>query len=122
MSKDSYYFKHDQNARHDPKIQVLIEDYGLEGYGRFWVIVEMLRENDKHKLENKNFVWLCLAHELKAPVLEVKKFIKDCVEKYELFIQEDGFFYSAALLKRMAVLDELRAKRKRAAEIRWDKE
>ena len=117
--KDSYYFKHDSNARHDPKMQILINEHGLEGYGRFWVIVEMLREATHYKLETKEYVWAALALELKISPIEVKSFIKDCVDKYELFNQDDGFFYSPALLSRMVKLDELRSRRKMAADIRW---
>ena len=49
MSKDAYYFKHDAHARHDPKIRALINKYGLDGYGKFWVIIEMLREETTYK-------------------------------------------------------------------------
>ena len=121
--KDSYFFKHDSNARHDPKIQILISEYGLEGYGRYWVIIEMLREATCYKLETKDYVWSALALELKATVSAVKKFVSDCIDKYELLTRDEGFFYSEALLARMVKLEEIRSKRQRAAEIRWiDKE
>jgi len=121
--KDSYYFKHDANARHDPKIQILISDYGMAGYGMYWVIIEMLREATHTRLDEKDYVWSALALELKITVTEVKKFIEDCVEKYELLTRDDGFFFSESLLARMVKLEEIRSKRQRAAEIRWiDKE
>ena len=120
--KDAYYFKHDSNARNDPKIKSLISKYGLEGYGRFWVVIEMLRESAHYKLEEEEYIWDALAEQMKCDVKEVKAFIKDCVEKFKLFIQEDGYFYSASLLERMIKLDEIREKRKRAAESRWDKD
>lgn len=116
--KDAYYFKHDSNARHDPKIKALINKYNIEGYGRFWVVIEMLREASNYKLEDKAYIWDALAEQMKCPVPQVKVFIKDCIEEFELFVQEDGFFYSASLLGRMTILNEIRSKRKFAADVR----
>ena len=56
---------------------------------------------------------------MKCDIKEAKNFIKDCVEKFKLFTQEDGFFYSASLLERMIKLDEIRKKRQKAAYERW---
>ena len=117
--KDAYYFKHDSNARHDPKIKSLIGKYGIEGYGRFWVIIEMLRESTGYKLEDEEYIWDALAQQLQCSVSDAKAFIKDCVEKFKLFVQEDGYFYSLSLLERMMKLDEIREKRKMAADKRW---
>ena len=116
--KDAYYFKHDSNASHDPKIKALINQYGIEGYGRFWIIIEMLRESSGYKLENKQYIWDALAEQMKCPIPEMKKFIKDCSETFELLVQEDGFFYSNSLLERMVKLDDIRKKRKFAADYR----
>jgi hypothetical protein len=117
--KDAYYFKHDANARHDPKIEALIEKYGMEGYGRFWVVIEMLRCSAGYKIEDKAYVWLSLAGQMACSVDNAREFIRDCAEKFELFVQEDGFFYSASLLERMIQLDEIR--RKRGVAGSWDR-
>ena len=121
MGKDAYYFKHDSNARNDPKIQALIHKYGIEGYGRYWVILEMFRDEATYKLEDKSYVWKSIAQNIFSPEEEARKFIKDCIEEFELFIQDDGFFYSASFLLRMQKLDEIRAKRSRAGEISGEK-
>lgn len=120
MPKDSYYFKHDSNARNDPKIRALIQKYGLEGYGRFWIIIEILRESSKYKIETEEYMWYALAEQMHCTIENAQLFIKDCIEKFKLFTQEDGFFYSCSLLERMNKLDEIRAKRIRAAEDRWN--
>ena len=52
--KDSRYFKHDANARNDPKIKALLNKYKMEGYGRYWIVVEMLREASHYRLEDKS--------------------------------------------------------------------
>ena len=42
--KDAYYFPHDCNARNDPKILALRSVFGAEGYGVYWMLIEILRE------------------------------------------------------------------------------
>lgn len=120
MSKDAYYFKHDYNARFDPKTKALINKYGMEGYGRWWVILEMFRETKGYKLEDKRYIWDALAEQMKCEIKDVKSFVKDCVEEFELFVQENGFFYSPSFLERMNQLDEIRQKRKLAAIKSWE--
>jgi hypothetical protein len=44
--KDAYYFSHDTNARNDPKIAAMRQSYGVEGYGLYWIVVEMLAERN----------------------------------------------------------------------------
>ena len=119
--KDAYYFKHDAHARHDPKMKALIGKYGIAGYGKFWVIIEMLRETSGYKLEDKDYIWSSLSKDMECSVEEVKQFIKDCVNEFSLLVQEDGFYYSESFLGRMNKLDEIRQKRKLAAYERWDK-
>ena len=46
MAKDTYYFSHDYNARNDEKILELRSEFGAEGYGVFWMIVETMAENE----------------------------------------------------------------------------
>lgn len=117
--KDAYYFKHDCNARHDPKIKSLIKRYGIEGYGRYWILIEMLREETTYKLEDKIFIWEALAEQMHCEVDKVKKFVHDCTVDFELFVKEDGYFYSPSLLSRMLKLDEVRLKRQSAAIESW---
>jgi len=119
MSKDSYYFKHDANARHDPKIHALIKAYGIEGYGRYWIILEILRESSHYRLEDKPYVWGSLAQQMLCSVEDVKVFIKDCIEKFELLTTDQGFIYSSPFLLRMMKLDEIREKRSKAGS--WDR-
>lgn len=44
MKKDAYYFPHFSNARSDRKVQRLREELGLEGYGIFFMLLEVLRD------------------------------------------------------------------------------
>ena len=123
MSKDAYYFSHDNNARHDPKICALKADYGLEGYGRFWVVIEMMAEQEDYKLKMNQITIKALAFEFLTDKDEAEKFIKGCIEKYELFVEEDDLFWSESLLRRMAIKDDKLEKKRKAgrkgASKRW---
>ena len=99
-------------------------DYGVEGYGRFWVIVEMMAEQDDYKLKLNQITNNALAVEFMCQKDEAEKFIKDCIKKYELFKSDDNFFWSESLLRRMAIKDEKLEKKRKAgregARKRWE--
>lgn len=118
--KDARYFKHDANARNDPKTKALINKLGLEGYGRFWVLIEVLRESSHYRIEDKPYVWECLAEEFKCDIKSAKEFVEMCTDIYELLEREDGFYYSTSLLARMMQLEEIREKRRMAAYKRYE--
>ena len=37
-----YWYKHDSNANMDAKLQEVLLDYGLEGYGLYWYCLELI--------------------------------------------------------------------------------
>ena len=120
--KDSRYFKHDSNARNDPKIKALIKKYGIVGYGKFWIIIELMREASHYRLEDEPYIWDSIAEETKSSTEEAKEFVEDCTETFKLFVRDEGYFYSSSLLARMIQLEEIRVKRSEAAKARWDNE
>jgi len=121
--KDAYYFSHDANARNDPKITKMMSVYGMKGYGWYWVIIEMLREQDNYKLS------ICdqsdidvIAFQTHSDPNRIKKYIDDCVKIFKLFKKNKKYLWSNSLLKRMKIMEEKRGKARKAAKIRWDKE
>ena len=50
MSKDAYYFSHDSNARNDQRLVKIRMKYGMEGYGIYFGIIEILREQRDYYL------------------------------------------------------------------------
>lgn len=125
MSKDAYYFKHDANARRDPKIRSLMRKYGAAGYGWYWIIVENLREATGYQLRYDKVTLESLADDMRSSVEEVRDFIDFlCSEDIKLFIKNPGdggppSFYSLSLMLRMNHLDEIRQKRVEAGRQRW---
>lgn len=118
MAKETYYFSHDSNALTDTKILNMRADYGLEGYGLYWAIIEMMRNEEDYKLKlNKNTYRAIKT--LTNTTIDIEKFIKDCLDDYELFKQEDENFYSNSLLRRMQEKDKKSAIARKKAEKRW---
>ena len=113
MSKDAYYFSHDSNAQHDPKILRMMKKRGWEAYGLYWGIVEKLREEDTHSLPT-DYETLAFAMRIESEL------IKDIVESYDLFVVEDGLFYNLRLNKSMQLVREKSQKAKESARKRWD--
>lgn len=122
MAKEAYYFSHDANARQDPKVLEMISVYGAEGYGRYWMIVEMMREQGNHTLKiSGKYAFNALAMQLHCTSDAAAKFVHDCIEEFELFESDGELFWSNSLIRRMAMREEVSQKRKKAAEKRWGK-
>lgn len=113
MGKDAYYFSHDSNAQRDTKIVKLLQKHDWQGYGIFWAIIEMLREQKDYKLE--------LDCEFIAYALRTHEdIIKSVVNDFGLFVIEDGFFYSESLMRRMQLKEEKSEKARISAFARWN--
>lgn len=119
MSKDAYYIKHDCNSRRDIKIMAMLSEYGMAGYGMYWTIVEIMREQNNYKLKKNKFLFAVLSKDLMCTPKESEKFIKSCIEDYDLLVDSEDYIYSESLLRRMEKLDELKAKRSAAG--KWDR-
>ena len=124
MGKDAYYFSHDTNARHDPKISALKADYGIEGYGRFWIIVELLAEQKEYKLKHNSWGIRAIATECQCDIEDVEQFINNCVNELELFKSDGEYFWSQSLNERMKKKDKIIEQKRRAgkkgAKARWN--
>ena len=119
-AKDVYYFSHDCNARNDEKILAMRSIYGLEGYAMYFMLVEILREQDEYKLEITKYTWNTLAMQMHTDAQKVKDFVNDCVEEFHLFVIENNTLYSESLIKRMNLFKEISEIRSKAAKKRWE--
>jgi hypothetical protein len=109
MAKITYYFSHDSNAKDDPKCMLLIDQLGLEGYGIYWVLIEILRDQPEYKYPVNLLPVLA-----KRYFTSSEKFIA-VVRNYELFtIENDSFFFSPSLIDRMQPLEDKREKNRLA--------
>lgn len=115
------YFSHDSNAMGDNKIDDLRADYGMEGYGVYWGVVEAMSREPDLKLpytkRKANALRLAM-----SPTFDMKKFIDDCIDEYKLFETDGEYFWSKSLKKRLAYANEISEKRREAANARWHPE
>lgn len=110
--KEAYWFRHDSNARNDWKILALRSVYGMEGYGRFWYLIEMMRETENNVLPyNKKPFFYSIISDWKCSIDEAKKFIHDCIYEFELFDSDNENFWSQSLIQRLQVYSDQKAKR-----------
>jgi hypothetical protein len=116
--KEAYYFSHDSNAKQDPKILSLRADFGMEGYGVYWGIVEALREQENFKIRKDLMLGIIvnLGVENTKAIQMYNKMIQ-----IELLCEEENYIYSKSLLKRMEKKQEISQKRKEAISKRWAK-
>lgn len=118
MKKEQPFFKHDSNAINDPKIIALTNDFGLEGYGAFWMLIELLREEPDYKCSIRILTRLERMYQLQ------EGFLTKVIRGYNLFVIEDDMFYSPSLRDRLIALDDKKKKLseagKRGNEKRWN--
>ena len=106
-TKDTYWFRHDSNAKDDYKCKILIEQLGCEGYGIFWILVETLREQKDYRYP----FYLLGALARKYNTTQAK--VETVVKEYGLFeIDIDSFFFSHSFNRRMENLDKIKEQRR----------
>ena len=107
------YFLHQSDSFTDYKIIKMRSKLGIESYGIFWAVLELL-----FKEENK----LCiddyepLAYSLQCDADKLKAVIED----FDLFVIEDGCFYSKRLNNHIEEINNKSNKAKENAAKRWN--
>lgn len=105
--KNIFYFPHDTNARSDEKILAVRMRHHAEGYGIYFMIIEMLAEQPEHTLSRD---YDMIAFELRADSNTVRSVIED----FGLFQVDNDRFCSLSLIERMEPIDNLRQQRSAA--------
>lgn len=119
MAKDAYYFKHDSNARFDSKLITVRMQYGHEGYGLYWMILEVLRDQDGYRYPLDQNGRRSLAFQVaysEEKLMEYLEFCCDC----GLFRMEEGHLWSESFCRRMEKIDARRMKNRENIEKYWD--
>lgn len=114
MKKDAYYFPHFCNARNDSKIIKLRRVLGIEGYGIYFMLLEILREQTDFKyplagIEDLSYEW----HTSKEKIATV-------INDFGLFEIVDNDFFSAKLMFYLQPYIEKSERARLAAKKRWD--
>lgn len=112
--KEAFYFPHFCNARHDRKIKRLRKELGLEGYGIFFMLLEVLREQTdlRYPIDDIDL----LADELGASEQKVRVVICN----YQLFKIEttdnEEMFFSPKLISYLQPYFKMREQRRIAGQ------
>ena len=109
--KDAYWFKHDSNARHDGKMLLLRAQYGLEGIGFYWCLIEFLREQDNYKLPREHVKVLYI--DLACEKNRITVLLNYCVE-IGLIKQDEEYYWSDSLINRMEHHENIKQERSKA--------
>ena len=99
--KDAYYFSHDFNARNDQRLVKVRMQYGMEGYGIYFGIIEILRETQDYTLEYTESLE-SIAFDLRVDI----EIVQDIITNYNLFVIDGDVFYSRSLKRRLECLDK----------------
>lgn len=111
---ENVYFPHFVSARHDRKIRRLRKELGVEGYGIFFMLLEVLREQSdmRYPMEDIDL----LAEELGTSEQKVRVVICN----YALFVVDpEEFFFSPKQIEYLKPYLEKSKRAKHAALIRW---
>lgn len=113
MKKDAYYFPHFSNARNDVKLLKLRRVLGLEGYGIYFCLLEILRDQTDFKYPLAGLSEL--EYELRVPKEKISTVIMD----YGLFEVDTVGFFSPKLVQYLMPYLEKTERARNAANKRW---
>ena len=109
--KDAYYFSHDSNARNDQRLMKLRMKHGPEGYGIYFMLIEILRDTENYTLHLNDIDSICF------DIRSENEKVLDVIKNYNLFEINDGFFHSKSLSRRLAKLDKIKEKRRESGKL-----
>ena len=79
--KPMRYFSHDSDAREDIKCKYLIREFGVKGYGMWWILCEILAGTESHRIDYSDRMqrWY-LEEEMRSSGEELEAFLNTCAE------------------------------------------
>lgn len=79
--KPMRYFSHDSDAREDIKCKYLIREFGVKGYGMWWILCEILAGTECHRIDYSDGMqrWY-LEEEMRSTGDELNSFLDVCSE------------------------------------------
>lgn len=112
MNKNTNFFPHDFNARHDNKLVKLRLVMGMNGIGIYWSLIEMLYEQGGEiSLSDIDFI---------AKDWRVKKQkIEEVLQNFELFLNNSEVFWSESVNRRLKKIESKSIKASESASKRW---
>jgi len=107
------YFNHDSSSFTDIKIIKMRSKLGIESYGIFWALLELLF-SEENKLCIDDYDSLAFGLQCDPSIL------KQVIEDFDLFVIEDNCFYSKRLNNHIEEINNKSNKAKENASKRWN--
>jgi hypothetical protein len=111
MKKSALYFPHDYNAASDEKMAAYLSQVGIEGYGIYWMLIELMHQAPDGKL-SKQFL-KGIAYQIRADLNTLDRCYATAIE-CGLFTSDDEKFWSDRVVRNKAELSEYRQKKSEA--------
>ena len=108
-------------SHNDLRINELIKDYGVKGYGQIAYICSELYGTKVGMLPLENAVFEAFADVFCSDISVVKKFIVNNVDKYKLLSKDERFFWNDEILEAKEKQNKISLARKNAVKNRWAK-
>jgi hypothetical protein len=115
--KDAYYFPHFSNARHDRKLKRAMKELGNEAYSIYFMLLEVLREEDGFKYPLSDIDLLI------EDFMTTHAKIEAVIKGYGLFqVDTENNFFSENQILFLQPYIQRKNHARNAALIRWGKE
>lgn len=111
------YFPHDGNAMSDEKLLMLRSEYGGEGYGVFWMLLESMFMASNGRINRGAIGGLSLGYGVAKE--RILKIVDYCVSIGLLKESQDKAISSPRMDSHLAMLESFRESGKAGAEKRW---
>ncbi|MEY2669754.1 MAG: hypothetical protein RLZZ577_70 [Bacteroidota bacterium] len=109
MDKDAFYFPHFSNARNDRKLKRVRKDLGLEGYGIYFMLLEVLRDQTEYTYPYQDID--LLADEFNTSTAKIEAVLN----MYGLFNKDsNNMFYSPNFYEYMKPYLKMKEQRREA--------
>jgi hypothetical protein len=95
----------------------MVNDYGVEGYGMYWVLIERLYESRDNKIEKFPKLFFGLATELCVSPDRAEKFVLSLINEYRLLKEDETHIWSDSVLRRMEIREQQRLMKVEAGRI-----
>ena len=105
------FFPHDTNASQDIKLELLLDDYGMAGYGRWWRLCELLGAADGHRIEigNARVAKVVARNLMYETVNDLMAFVKELADLGLIDMPGDGYISSKRMNRNAEYFGKKRA-------------
>jgi hypothetical protein len=108
--KETQWFSHESTTHTSAQMLAMMEKYKATGYGCWWILVEILRQQDDYRYDiSKKYSLNSLTRAMQISKARVEQFIADCIQEYDLLQSDGEYIWSDALIERMQHLEEKKA-------------